>query len=354
MCQAVWQSPLLPISSDSSIPGSQPLPRIGTGERFKADLFAYLGTYENKLHDLTTKLGLFDFSSIRAALIASTPCRQSTQGDSTGQTIWGWPALERVLETVPTTSLQPRIVAQISSVASLGSGDKWLRQTLFKALSATASSTGGTPKFSIIFPTAEDIRRTIDGYACGGSIHMKTTSTQQAKQVQYLRPMLCRWAGDESDQSLSGTQSHVREAGRRRAGPHIKTYLRFTDESMTQLDWAIVTSANLSQQAWGAQANAKNEVRICSYEIGVVVWPALWTANDQDAPIMVPVFKKDSPDVQVSSQVRDKKTDKTIVGFRMPYDLPLAPYMERDQPWCKSDRHTEPDWMGRSWPGFAN
>ena len=352
MCQAVWKSPLLPNTCTAPSLTGESLPRIGSGERFKVDLLAYLHTYGNKLRDLTSKLGLFDFSSVRAALIASTPCRQNIRSDSDRQTIWGWPALENVLKQVPTSSLQSRIIAQISSIASLGSGDKWLRETLFKALSASANPTNKKPQFSIIFPTADEIRRTIDGYSCGGSIHMKTTSPQQAKQLQYLRPMLCHWAGDGSSNQSSSNQSHVREAGRQRAGPHIKTYLRFADESMTQLDWAIVTSANLSQQAWGTQPNANGEVRICSYEIGVVVWPALWATGDHHDSTMVPVFKKDSPDVKEKSESGDKK-EKTIVGFRMPYDLPLVPYAESDQPWCASKRYTEPDWRGRSWPGFA-
>lgn len=102
---------------------------------------------------------------------------------------------------------------------------------------------------------------------------MKTQSAPQQKQLQYMKPYLRQWAGDSStDLPSPGIQKH--DAGRRRAAPHIKTYIRFNDKLDT-IDWAMLTSANLSTQAWGAAVNAQNEVRICSWEIGVLVWPGL-------------------------------------------------------------------------------
>jgi tyrosyl-DNA phosphodiesterase-1 len=40
---------------------------------------------------------------------------------------------------------------------------------------------------------------------------------------------------------------------------------------------------------------------------------------------------------------------KTVIGFRMPYDLPLVKYGPNDEPWCATKAYAEPDWMGRSW-----
>ena len=274
---------------------------------------------------------------------------------------------------------------KVSSIATLGTEDTWLRKTLFDALSQNRSHNSHTPRFSIVFPTAEDIRRTIDGYGAGGSIHMKIQSAQQARQLQYLRPMLCHWAGDgartsphnpQTDRDNPRTGLHtehntpdraqtvgisagppVREAGRRRAGPHIKTYFRFTDDSAAKMDWAMTTSANLSKQAWGAAPNASGEVRICSYELGVVVWPALWEEGPAAggekgvAAEMVPVFKRDTVTVQDESEPVGLKAGPPPlqVGLRMPYDLPLVPYPADDEPWCATKSHDAPDWMGRSW-----
>lgn len=180
---------------------------------------------------------------------------------------------------------------------------------------------------------------------------MKTQSAPQQKQLQYMRPYLRQWAGD-SDFGLetsSGGAAYPprRQAGRRRAAPHIKTYIRFSDETMESIDWVIVTSANLSTQAWGAAVNAQGEVRICSWEIGVVVWPGLYVGDSPDTKTakMVPCFKRDRPP-ETESRIED-----VLVGLRMPYDLPLTPYGPQDEPWCATASHMEPDWLGQTWEG---
>jgi len=240
-------------------------------------------------------------------------------------------------------------------VATLGQTDKWLKEVFFKALSQRRAN--AAPKYSIIFPTPDEIRRSLDGYSSGGSIHMKTQSASQQKQLQYIRPYLCQWAGDRDDTSsniidLSGQQSKKQEAGRGRAAPHIKTYIQLSDaEKMDTIDWAMVTSANLSTQAWGAATNPNGEVRIQSFEIGVVVWPDLFadnsTAEDEQSTIMVPCFKCDQPSLAGDGVEREKL--QTVVGFRMPYDLPLTPYFTSDEPWCATASHSSPDWRGVIW-----
>jgi tyrosyl-DNA phosphodiesterase 1 len=101
----------------------------------------------------------------------------------------------------------------------------------------------------------------------------------------------------------------------------------------------LITSANLSKQAWGEAANAAGEVRICSYEIGVLVWPELFGEKAS----MVPTFKTDTPSVDVENE------GGLLVGARMPYDLPLVPYAKEDVPWCATSSYSEPDWAGETW-----
>lgn len=125
---------------------------------------------------------------------------------------------------------------------------------------------------------------------------------------------------------------------------------------MDTIDWAMVTSANLSTQAWGAATNANGEVRISSWEIGVVVWPELFvddssaqqSGSDARSALMVPCFKRDKPSPP-SPESTAKNRATTVVGFRMPYDLPLTPYSASDDPWCATASHPLPDWMGQSW-----
>ncbi len=99
----------------------------------------------------------------------------------------------------------------------------------------------------------------------------------------------------------------------------------------------LVTSANLSKQAWGEGTNAAGDVRICSYEMGVLVWPGLFG----DKAAMVPTFKTDTPPANA------EKVDELVVGARMPYDLPLVPYGKDDEPWCATSSYAEPDWKGQ-------
>lgn len=94
----------------------------------------------------------------------------------------------------------------------------------------------------------------------------------------------------------------------------------------------------------------------------MVVWPDLFREGgcadaasesvsesraEEKSPVpgalMVPCFKRDRPDVSGA------ETASTVVGFRMPYDLPLTPYGSADEPWCATASHALPDWRGESW-----
>ncbi|KAL6717276.1 hypothetical protein ACLMJK_005191 [Lecanora helva] len=365
MSQAIWRSPLLPLlrEEDSLPPWPGPL---GSGSRFKHDVLSYFRGYgPDKLQNLVNQLQGYDFSEVRGALIASLPGKQNIQSmNPEYETLWGWPALKHILSSIqpcPSNDSekdhQPHVVGQISSVAAMG--EKWLTSTFLPALHASPhiQSKSQKPKTSIIFPTADEIRRSVDGYAAGASIHMKTSNPAQKKQLDYLRPMLCHWAGDHKPSVSSffnkNSTSSIREAGRRRAAPHIKTYIRFSDAAaMNRIDWAMVTSANLSTQAWGAALGAGGEVRICSYEIGVVVWPALWDEDGESgSTVMVPVFKKDRPEGSEGTQ--EDGEAKKVVGLRMPYDLPLKPYRQDEMPWSAEVPCKEPDWKGQVWPGYV-
>lgn len=238
---------------------------------------------------------------------------------------------------------------QVSSIATLGVKDTWLAGILFKALSPTPHT---TPKYSIIFPTPDDIRQSLDGYNSGTSIHMKTETAPQQKQLQYLRPYLCHWGGGSKPIDLTDGKPK-REAGRGRAAPHIKTYIRFSDENMDEIDWALLTSANLSTQAWGKEPGRNGEIVISSYEIGVLVWPGLYSedfASDAKPATkpsdvrLAPCFKQNLPHVESLAG-----SAATVVGLRMPYNLPLSPYGPQEKPWCATASHSLPDWRGVSW-----
>lgn len=345
MTNGVWKSPLLPLlprppgdqqtqnedSDDASAP-SGPRP-IGTGKRFKQDLLRYLGAYNARkaiTQPLVEELEKYDFSSIRAALIASTPGRHGTN--------WGWRALKKALEVVPVRADESTVVAQMSSIATLGPRPTWLQDTLFKAMSASKTKPSPQPNFRVVFPTVDEIHRSLAGYMSGASIHCKIQSKQQAKQLDYMRNMYYHWANDSPNGKDLG-QAEVKNSGRNRAAPHIKTYIRYGKES---IDWALLTSANLSKQAWGEAVNSAGEMRISSWEIGVLVWPEL-LAEDKDA-IMVETLQKDTPSRRASDDDR-----RPMVGLRVPYSLPLQKYGHSEIPWVATLPHAEPDCKGRKW-----
>jgi tyrosyl-DNA phosphodiesterase-1 len=168
MAQAVWKSPLLPLITDST-PSSQ-IERMGSGSKFKTDFLNYLRAYDSKrtiCKPLIEQLSKYDFSEIRAALVGSVPGRQDMDTDL--QTSWGWAGLKNVLKFVPVAGTEPDIVVQISSIATLGQNDKWLDKTLFEVLK-TSKNLKSRPQFHVIFPTADEIRRSLNGYASGSAI----------------------------------------------------------------------------------------------------------------------------------------------------------------------------------------
>jgi tyrosyl-DNA phosphodiesterase-1 len=198
------------------------------------------------------------------------------------------------------------------------------------------------PDFKVVFPTADEIRSSLDGYHSGHSIHTKIASSQQEKQLQYLRPMFCHWANDSPKGKELPQDEAIRDGGRQRAAPHIKTYIRYAQDKKS-IDWALTTSANLSKQAWGDNVTSSGEMRISSYEIGVLVWPALY---EEDA-VMVPTFGKDDPDTD-----DEEFEGRSIIGLRIPYSLPLQPYGRSESPWVATASYDEPDRFGQIWGGY--
>lgn len=198
MTQAVWRSPLLPLKADDALAATGSSPPLGSGEKFKIDLLNYLRAYDRKrsvCKSLVQKLDKYDFSAIRAALVASVPGRHNIR-DEMEETLWGWPAMQRALRSIPVQAGKSEIVVQISSIATLGPTDAWLRKTLFDSLSSSKNKPKEEPSFKVVFPTPDEIRKSLDGYESGGSIHTKIQSAQQAKQLLYLKPIFCHWAND--------------------------------------------------------------------------------------------------------------------------------------------------------------
>jgi len=145
-----------------------------------------------------------------------------------------------------------------------------------------------------------------------------------------MRPLLRQWSGVKS--------------GRDRAAPHIKTYGRLTKDNT--FDWFLVTSANLSKPAWGAQEGKGPNMgmRLRSYEAGVFFEPTMWG----EKTVMVPTYKSDRPSEEQIKWAKEKGY-KNIVGIRMAWDLPFRKYESDDVPWVKNRSYEGTDWLGMTW-----
>ncbi|KAI0426780.1 tyrosyl-DNA phosphodiesterase [Xylaria sp. FL1042] len=355
LTNGAWISPLLP-KLQSPERGDGTHGTIGSGSRFKFDLLSYLRAYNTNrdvCKSLVNDLAKYDFSAVRGALVASVAGRHDVEREPEA-TRWGWEGLKETLKSVPSQAGTSEIVVQVSSIATLGAKDTWLQHTLFDSLSGSRpplkpSLSSTKPSFKVVFPTPDEIRQSLDGYRSGVSVHTKIQSPPQVKQLQYLRPLLHRWANDSSNGVSTSTSasriSHHKDSGRKLAAPHIKTYIRYGDKS---IDWALLTSANLSKQAWGDATNKAGEVRIASWEIGVLVWPELLTGDSKAT--MIPTFKTDDP----SGGDAEGDENAPVVGLRVPYDLPLQKYGDSEMPWVGTMSYEEPDRNGGFWLGFCN
>ena len=389
MTQAVWRTGAL---SKMKTPDPDDIGVLGSGHRFKHDLLTYLEAYKKPTQALVKQLQDYDFTSVRGALVASIPSKidQNQKLSTLDEPLYGYPRLREVIAHIrrtATTALDasspPHLVAQVSSIATLPTG--WLDNLFSCTVPTTAPAKPNAKTLSILYPTPTNVATSLDGYSAGGSIHTKAQTPAHLTQISNLRPYLHQWTANDSSRHSSG---------RATAAPHIKTYTSFTtkptqanlDKNEVEIAWALLTSANLSTQAWGSlprkSGGDKGAVVVGSYEIGVCVWPELYTADFDDEANqveasggrskeqkarkqrggkekvverrrgrarMVPVFGRDKTDIE-AERVRDEGEEVLTIGLRMPYDLPLTPYAPGELPWSPGATYDVLDSKGRRWP----
>lgn len=129
---------------------------------------------------------------------------------------------------------------------------------------------------------------------------------------------------------------------RQNAMPHIKTYARFDVAAAGTLDWAILTSANLSKAAWGVLQKGDSQFMIRSYELGVLFLPQSLrktTDNASNASKLVVLGSK-AAETSSGSQQRP-------FVLPLPYSFPLQTYDPKvDEPWVWDLAREYPDVFG--------
>ncbi|CAK8691273.1 unnamed protein product [Clavelina lepadiformis] len=321
--QGFWMSPVFP-----------PLERsTATDCEFKRDLIFYLTSYKKKLlKDWIQIIEGYDFSSANVVLIASTP------GRHTGAALshWGHMRLRKVLRSkIRRVDSSWPVIGQFSSIGSLGANEnKWL---CGEWLTSLASSNPGTfagrvsnlPPLKLVFPTVENVRRSLEGYPAGASVPY---SSANATKQKWLNSYMHQWNADNT--------------GRSEASPHIKSYTRISPyETNVRAAWFLLTSANLSKAAWGGLEKNATQLAIRSYELGVLFIPP--TTQEDVNPH---AGAANNTDMIPDSYFHLKTHVKTKCSFFVPFHLPLTRYSSSDMPWTWDAPHTDaPDRHGNIW-----
>ncbi|CAM6010721.1 unnamed protein product [Sphagnum balticum] len=293
----------------------------------------------------------FDFSSATVRLIASVPGYH--QGHNLSK--WGHMKLRKVLQeqSFEQEFKGAPIVYQFSSLGSLD--EKWLSEL---AASMQAGSTFekeplGHGATQFIWPTVEDIRCSLEGYAAGNAV----PSPQKNVERVFLSKYWSHWQADHS--------------GRSRAMPHIKSYVRYHDQCLA---WFLLTSSNLSKAAWGSLVKSGAQLMIRSYELGVLFLPCLvraqfespsfsctedfspllpqQTEKEVEKPVrhpkLVTMCWKGSASVEQGGSTMQQQDG--VVRLPLPYALPPTKYRPEDRPWSWDRQYHQPDVYGEVWP----
>ncbi|XP_010550062.1 PREDICTED: tyrosyl-DNA phosphodiesterase 1 isoform X1 [Tarenaya hassleriana] len=285
---------------------------------------------------------MFDYSDAAVRLIASVP------GYHTGSSLrkWGHMKLRTLLQecTFDREFRRSPLIYQFSSLGSLD--EKWLAEfgaSLSSGLSDDKTPLGpGDPL--IIWPTVEDVRCSLEGYAAGNAIPSPLKNMEKA----FLKKYWAKWKAGHS--------------GRCRAMPHIKTYTRYNGQ---KLAWFLLTSSNLSKAAWGALQKNSSQLMIRSYELGVLFLPSpvkkhggargkfSCTENTNSTKGKHELLKNDYEAERtklVTLSWKGPSDSPEIISLPLPYELPPQPYSPEDVPWSWDRRYTKRDVYGQVWP----
>nr|GLL28779.1 tyrosyl-DNA phosphodiesterase 1 [Ipomoea trifida] len=277
----------------------------------------------------------FDYSSAGVRLIASVPGYHS--GSSLKK--WGHMKLRTVLQecTFSKEFQKSPLVYQFSSLGSLD--EKWMTE-FASSLSAGQSDDKkplGIGEQMIVWPTVEDVRCSLEGYAAGSCIPSPLKNVEK----EFLKKYWAKWKA-----------SHT---GRGRAMPHIKTFVRYSGQNLA---WMLLTSSNLSKAAWGALQKNNSQLMIRSYELGVLFLPSVkcgsgfsCTDNSNYSEVKsAPHEEKKAKLVTLAWRGKSDTESAEVIKLPLPYELPPRPYSPEDVPWSWDRRYTKKDVYGKVWP----
>ncbi|KAG7376670.1 tyrosyl-DNA phosphodiesterase 1 [Phytophthora pseudosyringae] len=295
---------------------------------FEADLVHYLSSLGAPVKLFSRELKRFDFSTARVALVPSVPgVHKGTEMEK-----YGHLRVRKLLKMYKIPPTDNPLICQFSSFGSLD--EKWLfgefAESFLPGKKNISSTSMPIQALHIIWPSVEDVRNSLEGWNSGRSIPCPLKNMKP-----FLHKYLRKWAPPS-------------ELHRQNAMPHIKSYARFSssDEGGGELDWAILSSSNLSKAAWGALQKNKTQFMIRSYELGVMFLPPLLGCQrNGDLPRLVTLGSKAAEHSGVEGP--DSRPTELLP---LPHSFPLTTYNpKKDEPWVWDLVRENPDIFGSAY-----
>ncbi|KAL8143841.1 hypothetical protein V2J09_016873 [Rumex salicifolius] len=282
----------------------------------------------------------FDYGDAVVRLVGSVP------GYHTGPYLrkWGHMKLRSILEkcSFDKQFQHSPLVYQFSSLGSLD--EKWMAELKSSMSSGTTDDKTplGLGEPLIIWPSVEDVRCSLEGYAAGNAVPSPLKNVEKA----FLNKYWAKWKA-----------SHT---GRCQAMPHIKTFVRYSGQNIA---WFLLTSANLSKAAWGSLQKNNSQLMIRSYELGVLYLPSLMKkgsgfsctdykdiVKDKEQPANSKAQKSKLVTLAWNENESSEANSELVVRLPIPYQLPPPLYTPEDVPWSWDRRYQKKDVHGQVWP----
>ena len=222
-----------------------------------------------------------DFSLCKGALVPSRPGRHDAQRHR-----WGALRLASVLAKHGACSDpgQHSLLMQCSSLGSMGENEQFIEELAESMLTsndvcrrAHPTSKADTP-IELVWPSVQCIAQSYLGYNSGGSVPCNSDIIEEKGHIKKgFRNCLRKW--------------NATDTGRHMFPAHMKCYFRYSRQrdlveqeqglataaasaAEVSLQWFLLTSANLSQAAWGKKQRKGHVLYIKSYEMGVLFLPS--------------------------------------------------------------------------------
>ncbi|KAL3671324.1 hypothetical protein V7S43_003254 [Phytophthora oleae] len=295
---------------------------------FEDDLIYYLSSLGAPVKAFCEELKRFDFSAARVALVPSIP------GVHKGKDMerYGHLRVRSLLKMYNVPPTDNPLICQFSSLGSLD--EKWLfgefAESFLPGKKNISSRSMPVQALHIIWPSVTDVQNSLEGWNSGRSIPCPLKNMKP-----FLHKYLRKWAPPP-------------DLHRQNAMPHTKSYARFNpnDDKAGELDWAIVTSSNLSKAAWGSLQKNETQFMIRSYELGVMFLPPLLAQRSKGTPPRLVTIGSTGAE-RSGVAVSDRQPTELLP---LPFSFPLATYNPKeDEPWVWDLVRESPDIFGNGY-----